>query len=81
MLFELTWGLRHVIFQQILFVPRALLGSESRYSATRRELLGIVFALVKFNQYLQEQKFILMTDHKALSYFHSQTDLNPLLWG
>ena len=48
------------------YVSRSLTTSEQKYSQLEREALAIVFAVVKFNQYLMGNQFILATDHKPL---------------
>lgn len=46
---------------------------------TKTELLGIIFALRQFRYYLYGKKFELRTDHRALSFIHTQKELNPML--
>ena len=65
----------------VRFVARALQPAERNYSATRRELLAIVFLLARFRHYLWGNHFVLYTDHKALSYLFSQKDLSPVMSG
>ena len=65
----------------ISFTSRALSQSERGYGATKRELLGIVYALRKFRYYLYGKKFRLYTDHKALTYMHTQKDMNQMMQG
>jgi len=65
----------------ISFQARALSKSERNYSATKRELLAIVFALRKFHYYVWGTRFTLYTDHAALTYLHTQPRLNPMLTG
>ena len=65
----------------VMCASRALTTSEFNYSATRRETLGIVFALSKFENYQAGRKFKHLTDHRALTYFALQIHLSPLLWG
>ena len=79
-------GLVAVLFQgsreeprYIVCVSRALSASERNYSATKRELLGIVFALRKLRFYLAGRRFVLYTDHKALTYMFEQKKLNDML--
>ena len=50
----------------IFFVSRSLQERERRYSATKRELLAIVFALNRSHYYLWGRHFEFFTDHKAL---------------
>ena len=54
------------------FMARSLSKSERNYSTTKRELLAIVFALKKFHKFLWGNPFTLFTDHKALTYIHTQ---------
>jgi transposase InsO family protein len=63
----------------ISFASRSLTKAERNYSATKRELLGIVFALKRFHYYLHGRRFTLFTDHKALTYMFTQSNLNPML--
>jgi hypothetical protein len=65
----------------ISFVARSLQDRERRYSATQKELLGIVFALKKLHYYLWGNHFTLFTDHRALTYMHTQKDMNSMLTG
>jgi len=65
----------------ICFVARSLQERERKYSATQKELLAIVFALTKLHYYLWQNPFTLFTDHRALTYIHSQKDLNSMLTG
>ena len=63
----------------ICFVARALQPSERNYSATQRELLAIVFALKRLHYYLWHRHFTLYTDHRALTFMHSQKEMNSML--
>eukprot|EP01135_Chromosphaera_perkinsii_P008846 Nk52_evm41s1485 gene=Nk52_evmTU41s1485 len=60
----------------ISFISRKFIPAERNYSITERELLSIVFAVTKWRHYLHLNKFKVLTDHKALTYFdnlHSLT--------
>jgi transposase InsO family protein len=63
----------------ISFVARSLQPSERRYSTTQRELLAIVFALKKLHYYLWGRHFTLFTDHRALTFMHTQKEMNSML--
>ena len=63
----------------ITFFSRALSKSERQYSTTKRELLAIVFGLLKCRYYLWGRKFTLFTDHRALTFLMTQRDASPLL--
>jgi len=64
----------------ISFAARALQGGEKNYSATQKELLAVVFALIRFQQYLWGgPKFTLFTDHKALTHMRNKPQLSPMI--
>ena len=54
--------------QSIAFASRPLAKAERHYGATKLELLGVVYAVRKFQQYLLGRRFILLTDHQALQW-------------
>ncbi|KAK4511091.1 18S rRNA pseudouridine methyltransferase [Mucor velutinosus] len=62
-------------------VSRKLSVSERNYSTTKRELLGICYALVKFHRFLYMREFTLHTDHKSLIYLNTQEVPNALMLG
>jgi hypothetical protein len=81
-------GLGAVLYQEIagqrhyiLFQARSLNDNERRYSATKRELLAVIFALQRFHQYLWGRQFDLFTDHAALTYMFTQKELNLTILG
>lgn len=63
----------------ISFQARALHKSEKNYPAYKKELLGIVFALNRFHQYLWGRRFTLFTDHRPLTYIHEQKELPQII--
>ena len=58
----------------ICYASKALSKSQTRYSATRRELLAIVTFTRHFRHYLLRRKFTIVTDHRALQWLHSFKD-------
>ena len=80
------FGIAAVLFQEwdqkahyITFLSKALNGAQLNYSATKRELLAIVFALQRLREYLFGTHFELRTDHKALTYMFTQKHANTML--
>jgi hypothetical protein len=62
-------------------ISRKLSVSERNYSTTKRELLAICYALVKFHRLLYMREFTLHTDHKSLIYLNTQEVPNALMLG
>ena len=52
----------------IAFASKKLTNTQSRYSVTELELLGVVFAIKHFSCYLQGRHFLIHTDHCPLTY-------------
>ena len=63
----------------IAFASKALNKSQLSYSATKRELLGMVFALQRFRHWLLGKHFTLFTDHKALTFWKTKAVPNPMI--
>lgn len=63
----------------ISFVSKALNSAQRNYSATKRECLAIMFALLRFREYLLLTHFELFTDHRALTFMMTQKQLSPML--
>ena len=55
----------------VSFMSKALKKGQQNYSATKRELLAIVYALKRWEPFLVGTKFSVKTDHKALSFLHN----------
>lgn len=58
----------------VAFLSHTLSKTQQAYHITDKELLAIVFALKKWNNYLLGQKFIVQTDHKALEELFKMKD-------
>ena len=52
----------------IVYSSKKLNKAERNYSTTKREALGMVFALQKYRHYLLANPFILYKYHQALKY-------------
>jgi hypothetical protein len=59
----------------ICFASRQLSTAEVKYSCTKREALGIIFACKKFRHYLLGCKVIFHTDHDALRHMVNKLDV------
>ena len=53
--------------QPIAFASRALTEPETRYAQIEKEMLAVVFALQKFNQYIYGRPTTVQRDHKPLA--------------
>ena len=52
----------------IAYASKALNQAEQHYSAYKKELLGIVYALNHFRYYIQGKRFLVCTDHRGLEW-------------
>jgi len=68
---QVEGGLERVI----AYAGRALARNESNYCVTRKELLAVVYFTKHFRQYLLGRKFIVRTDHAALSWLKRTPEL------
>ncbi|SAL96045.1 hypothetical protein, partial, partial [Absidia glauca] len=80
--FGIGAALYQIINQEERFIgymARSLSPAERNYNTNKRELLAIVFALKKFHKYLWGNPFTLYTDHRALTYIHTQKIAAPMM--
>jgi RNase H-like domain found in reverse transcriptase/Chromo (CHRromatin Organisation MOdifier) domain len=71
------WGVGAVLWQwngdervYVGFASRALRNAQKRYPAWKRELLGLLFALKKWEAWLKGRRFEVESDNRALTYLH-----------
>ena len=58
----------------IAFYSRKLTSCQQKYTTTVRELLAIVETLKEFRNILLDQRLVVHTDHKNLTFKHFNTD-------
>jgi len=63
------------LLRVIGYASKVFIGTEKRYCITRKELAAMVFGLKHYRQYLLGRKFVIRTDHAALSYLMTAKDL------
>ena len=51
--------------QQITYALRVLTNAEQNYLQIERELLGVIFDMIKFRHFVLGRRFLLQTDHKV----------------
>ena len=66
---------KYAQLRPVAFAGRKLNPAEINYSTTDRELLAIKFALEKFEHFIIGRRFIILTDHAALTALNSKTNL------
>ena len=77
-----NFGLGYILAQSaddgrmraICFGSRALTPTEQNYAATERECLAVVEGVKKYHVYLHGNKFVVVTDHKALIWLMNHAD-------
>ena len=63
----------------ICYFSQKLNAAERKYSATERECLAVIRGIEKFRGYVEGAKFIVFTDHAALSYLRSMKNPTALM--
>jgi len=56
------------LLRVIGYASKAFTGAEKRYCITQKGLAAMIFGMKNYRQYLLGRKFIIRTDHAALSY-------------
>ena len=56
----------------IAFFSKSLAASHQHLSIYEKEFLALMMAIEKWRQYLQQNEFIIQTDHKSLTYLGDQ---------
>lgn len=64
--------------QSVAFATRSLKTFERNYSTIEREALACVWAVQKFKIYIWGRKFIILSDHKPLTYIFCKTPKNSM---
>lgn len=63
----------------IQYFSRTLSETQTRYSTIEKELLAIVWAIENFRHYLYGQHFLVVTDHRPLTFLLSSKNVNNRL--
>jgi hypothetical protein len=67
------------IERPIAFASRTLNDTEVNYSVTEKEALAIIWAVKKYEPYLYGNKFLLITDHKPLTFIKTSEKNSKIL--
>lgn len=64
----------------IQYFSKTLAEAQTRYSTIEKELLAIVLALENFRHYLYGREFLIITDHKPLTFLFNTKNVNNRLY-
>jgi len=63
----------------VAYWSRGLTAAQQKYYTTGRECFGVVWAVLKFRHVPDGQRFLIQTDHQALSWIYCTTDTSGRL--
>ena len=66
--------------QPIVFMSKSLHGAELNWSTVEKEAFAIFATLTKHNHLLRDNKFLLRTDHKNLTYINMDSSQKVKRW-
>nr|GFB62125.1 putative nucleotidyltransferase, ribonuclease H [Tanacetum cinerariifolium] len=66
-------------FKPIHYASKTITDAKSNYTATKKEMLAVVYGFKKFRSYLIMNKSIVHTDHSALKYLFAKKDAKARL--
>ena len=76
-IYQLIDGKEH----PIIFFSKALHGAELNWATIEKEAFAIFLTLTKFGHLLRDNKFLLRTDHKNLTYINAGCSQKVKRWG
>jgi hypothetical protein len=65
-------------WRPVCYASRRLTATEARYAIIEREALAIVWACIKFHEFLMGKEFLVLTDHKPLITILGIKDINDI---
>ena len=66
--------------QPVAYDSHKLSDTKARYSAYKRELLGVVYAIGKWRHYVEGRHFTVRTNHSSFRHLPNQPSVNRRIW-